>query len=309
MKNKRWLTALKWLWTIAIVAGVVYYFARNYQANLAIIRSVAPLQFLLSAALLVVGKLFLAEMSRQSVISDVWKPGYGKMLHLYSTIQLSKYLPGGVWHFVGRFGVYRLNGLDNRQATQSMIVENIWLVSSAFLFGGVVCLASPTFLALLRLPAGVLQLLLPLACAMLWVVGNTLIARYVLRRAAGPGAILRQIAVQAAVWLFIGLSFFALLPARSINADTAALSTGGFAIGWALGYVTIFAPSGIGIREAVITAILSASIQAPEAAVYAALSRLVWIVTEISLSIVTELKYGSGSLKTLFRPRNDDHPA
>lgn len=300
--RKKWLNVVKWLWTVIVIAGVAWYFSKNSQASIAYIKNISILQFLLSVALLVVGKLFLAEMSRLSVLSESWKPSFGKMFHLYSTIQLSKYLPGGVWHFVGRFGVYRVNGLDNREAGQSILVENIWLLSSAILFGAMVCATNRGLLDFIGFPSSaLLQVGLILLLLAAWVAVNVISARVLLKRRLEGGALLRQMLIQSAVWVFIGLSFFALLPPRIMNLETATLSMGAFAIGWALGYVTIFAPSGIGIREVVITAILATYILPQEAAIYAALSRLVWVVTEVGLSIFTELVYGSGSLKTLLR--------
>lgn len=308
--RKKWLNVVKWLWTVVVVAGVVWYFSKNSQASIAYIKNISIFQFALSAALLVVGKLFLAELSRLSVLSETWKPSFGKMFHLYSTIQLSKYLPGGVWHFVGRFGVYRINGLDNREAGQSILVENIWLLSSAVLFGGVACATNRGLLDFIGFPSGAApQVGLIALLLAVWVAVNLLSARILLKRRMGGGALLSQILLQSAVWVFIGLSFFVLLPPRIMNMESATLSTGAFAIGWALGYVTIFAPSGIGIREAVITAILATYILPQEAAIYAALSRLVWVVTEIVLSIFSELVFGSGSLKTLLRPRQEDKTA
>jgi hypothetical protein len=307
VKNHKWLTALKWSWTFAIIVGVGVYFSRHFQTSLTYIQNISIAQFMLSAALLVVGKLFLAEMSRQSVVSQAWKPSYRQMLHLYSTIQLSKYLPGGVWHFVGRFGIYRLNGLGNRESSRALIVENVWLVSSAILVGAMISTGNGDVFALLGLPASPwFRMLILGGCGLVWIAGNVLIGMQVLKKTPLLASVLRQLLAQSAAWLFIGLSFFALLPAPVMGIGTATLSIGGFAMGWALGYLTIFAPSGIGIREAVITAVLAIYIQPQEAAVYAALSRLVWIITEVGLSIFCELMLGSGKLGGRLHPQAED---
>jgi uncharacterized membrane protein YbhN (UPF0104 family) len=54
-----------------------------------------------------------------------------------------------------------------------------------------------------------------------------------------------------------------------------------FLAGWILGYVTVFAPSGLGVREAVVVAILTPSIGATEALVVAALTRLGLVCMEL----------------------------
>ena len=301
MNREKLLTIIKRIWTVLIILALIYYFSKNYAVILEQIKDISWIQFVISAALLVIGKLFLAEMSRLSVISDQWQPTYNKIFHLYSTIQLSKYLPGGIWHFVGRFGVYRVNGLSNSEASRSIIVENIWLVSSALLFGSAVSLTNPSILWLVSLtPATWLTVLFILACLMVWIAVILVVNRIFIKRRQTGLSVVRQLLIQGAVWLFIGLSFFALLPVKSISLPSASLAIGGFAVAWAVGYATIFAPSGIGIREAVITAILATQLSAAEAALYAAISRLVWIITEISLGVITEMTLGSGSLRRLF---------
>jgi uncharacterized membrane protein YbhN (UPF0104 family) len=107
---------------------------------------------------------------------------------------------------------------------------------------------------------------------------------------------------QLVAWFFIGAAFW--VPLLSINQDfrLAGIAIGGFALSWVVGFVTVFAPSGIGVREAVIT-IMLAGIISPEASViYAAINRVVWIVAEVCLGIFCELVFGSGKLSNLFRP-------
>jgi glycosyltransferase 2 family protein len=300
---KKALAASKWLWMTIVILGVAVYFSRNFYQYLGYIKNISIMQILLSAGLLIVGKLILTELSRQSVNSLNWKPTYSKMFHLYSITQLSKYLPGGIWHFVGRFGIYRVNGLDNREASQSMVVENIWLVSSAFLFGSIVYLINLDTLPMIGMASNPqLNGLLILICFLVWITTNLLINHFLIKQKFKFSDIILKIFIQSAVWLFIGLSFFILFPSQIMSVKTASVSIGGFSIGWALGYITIFAPSGIGVREAFITAALAAYMKPQEAAFYAAVSRVVWIITEIGLGIFSELVFGSGKIANVFRP-------
>jgi hypothetical protein len=48
---------------------------------------------------------------------------------------LGKYLPGGIWHFAGKFGIYKVMGISTKATTQAIIYENIWLLSSATIVG------------------------------------------------------------------------------------------------------------------------------------------------------------------------------
>jgi len=301
--NKQKAMAIaKWAWMVIVVIGLVYYFIRNGQNLLEYLHAISPIKVLLSFGLLLIGKLMLAELSRRSINSVHWKPTYRKMLYLYSTIQLSKYLPGGIWHFVGRFGLYKYYGLDNRESSVFMIIENIWVVISAFFFGVIFILGNPKIMNLIGLPLdSITANLIIFFCLILWVLINILTDRYL---HSGKTNILRSLSnllIQGAVWFFIGLSFFVLLPNQYWNWEVLNTSLGSFSLGWSLGYVTIFAPSGIGIREGFIAAAMSPYMRAEEALIYATLSRLVWIFTEVSLGIIVEVLFGSGKIQDLFK--------
>jgi hypothetical protein len=224
------------------------------------------------------------------------------MLYLYSTIQLSKYLPGGIWHFVGRFGIYRVNGMDNRESSISILVENLWLVSSALFFGAILSLCNPKIIAFAGFfPTNSYNGILIPVIILIWLAGNLCIYRYLLKGNAVIVNSLIATLIQGLVWLFFGLSFFVLLPYQYMNIGVSQVAMGGFSLGWALGYVTIFAPSGIGVREAVITAVMSIYMPPQEAVIYATLSRLVWVIAEICLGIFCELVFESGNLQRFFK--------
>jgi hypothetical protein len=55
---------------------------------------------------------------------------------------LGKYLPGGLWHLAGKFGFLKLKGISTKKTTQVMVIENLWLLSSAGVVGVVALLAS-----------------------------------------------------------------------------------------------------------------------------------------------------------------------
>jgi hypothetical protein len=301
--NKQKAMAIaKWAWMVIVVIGLVYYFIRNGQNLLEYLHAISPIKILLSFGLLLIGKLILAELSKRSINSIKWVPTYRKMLYLYSTVQLSKYLPGGIWHFVGRFGLYKYYGLDNRESSVFMIVENIWIVISAFFFGVIFILFNPKILNLIGLPSDSLTVnLVIVSCLILWVLANILTDRYLHSGKIDVIRSLSNLLIQGAVWFFIGLSFFVLLPSQYWNLKVFNASLGSFSLGWSLGYVTIFAPSGIGIREGFIAAAMSSFMRPEEALIYATLSRLVWIITEVSLGIFVELMYGSGKIQNLFK--------
>jgi hypothetical protein len=90
--------------------------------------------------------------------------------------------------------------------------------------------------------------------------------------AAAPGAIVLYLVV----WGLYGLAFWTTARALfAIPASDIPRYIGIFALAWLVGLVAFFAPGGIGVREAVIAALLTGRLGQADAIVLAATSRIV----------------------------------
>ena len=47
------------------------------------------------------------------------------MFAISALSQLAEYLPGSIWHFVGRAGFYHAGRLPLRAVTRAMVIENL----------------------------------------------------------------------------------------------------------------------------------------------------------------------------------------
>jgi hypothetical protein len=186
-------------------------------------------------------------------------PGGRSVVPVYLVAQFAKYVPGGVWQFAGRAALARDVGIPARTTTVSMTVE---LVSA---------LAAALVLALLALGAGGVAA----ACAVVVLVA-------VAARHSWPR--LRRLPRAAVGGLFLYLPSVALsgvalwLVSRAIlprTGGSVVFYVGAWAASWAVGLVAIFAPGGIGVREAVVVALLRRHVGTADATVVAAASRLV----------------------------------
>jgi hypothetical protein len=307
VNRQRLLQIAKWIWLVLVFGGVIYYFAKHYTSIIAHLRDFSLLSLVLSLVFLVAGKYLLTYLSLWSIEGQDWQPTFTQMFYINAVTQLAKYLPGGIWHFVGRFGLYRTKGMTTTQSGRTMLVENLWLVLSAFCFGGLVSFLgqSSAILKWLHLSSTpVIRGGLFLLLILIWFLGLFLIEHFVkLKRQADVGNLVRSVLLQAASWLFMGLGFWVILPNRW-NWELIGTSVGGFALSWVVGYLTIFAPSGLGVREVVLTALLAAYITPEGAVVYATVARLIWIITEIGLGVFSELVFGSGNLSSLLKNRS-----
>ena len=181
--------------------------------------------------------------------------------------QLGKYIPGSVWQYAGRAAVARSHGIPVREVGISLPIE---VAASAVAAGSI----APFLLgwwgaAIIAAVAGALMAAVRLARP----------------RRAPLFATVHATLLFVPVWLLLGGSFW--LCARGLVAVPArdlALYTGVFAVAWLAGLVAVYAPGGLGVREAALVALLSSRIGAADALVVAAVSRLILILVDVALA-------------------------
>lgn len=271
-----------------VLAAAGYYFYRNWDQVSSLINQISTWQIALSLVLLLIGKMFLVVLVQFSVNAEGWHPKYLEVLGVYGLSSLGKYIPGGVWHFVGRFGIYKINGLSAKASTRALILENIWLLGSAVATGviGVFLTRFDLIAGLLNLPNQQwLAILFTVVALGLWllvlVVVHKIMRRYTIEDL--PNVFLVA-AVGLVLWIFIGGSFFVMFQEFPLSA--APLFIGGYAVSWAVGYVAVFAPGGLGIREAVLAFVFSTIASVEFIAVYAAMNRIIWVIAEVLFGLV-----------------------
>ena len=194
--------------------------------------------------------------------------------------QLGKYLPGSVWQYAGRVGLARSRGVPVQAALISVAAEI-----------GYSAVAAAAAASLILPPIAAVGVFVGLAALLAWAVArqqrlSALLAQVpsarretrVDRRSvlaalhAAPAAVVLYLVV----WALYGLAFW--MTGRALFAVPAAdlaRYIGVFALGWLAGLVAFFAPGGIGVREAVIVALLGSRLGQANAIVLAATSRIV----------------------------------
>jgi hypothetical protein len=183
---------------------------------------------------------------------------------LFFQSQLGKYIPGSVWQYAGRTAVARTYGLPVRTVAMSLPIEFVAAAiaagaTGAFLlgwWGAAVIAAVAIVLLVIERPSRV--------------------------RALAVSTTIRATLLYVPVWLVLGASFW-LCAHGLVGAPTEDLAfyMGAFAIAWLAGLAAIYAPGGIGVREAVLVAFLGGRIGAADALVVAAASRLILILVDV----------------------------
>ena len=177
--------------------------------------------------------------------------GLGWTVRTYATSQLAKYIPGNIFHFAGRQALGVAAGIGNVPLAKSTAVEL-----------AVLAIGGALFLPLL------LQHAVPgsgPATAMVAFAALIAVVFLATWRLAG-GTAARSVAFYLAFLVLSGLIFvltLSLAEGRAIDASAVPLTIGAYVVAWLAGLLTPGAPAGLGIREAVLLALLAGIASGP----------------------------------------------
>ena len=278
MLKQRIILFAKWAWILLIIVGVSWYFSRNFDDVRQEIQRLSIVRLLTSLLLLIVGRLLIVELARTAVLATGSTQSYREMFRMVTLSELGKYLPGGIWHFVGRAGYYRTIGMTVTQAAKAIFTEHLWLAVSSALGGSIllVLYADDTY-----------SIIGVLALSVLWILFSIVTLR---ETALTPTirVLSRLIVLQSMIWLSLGLSYAVLLP-LSLD-DGIWLTIGAFAVSWLVGFVAVMAPGGIGVREVAITTLMLPLFPSQTTLILASVHRLLWVGVEILLGLIALLR-------------------
>lgn len=207
--------------------------------------------------------------------------------------QLGKYLPGSVWAFVAQVELARDREVPRVRGT------------AATLLAVGVTVAAGLAVAAVALPLSSAEAARTwwwaLALAPLLLAGlHPRVVRWGVRLAARPFARFREVAEAGpldiggramaaalgwtlAAWVPLGLHLWVLVWAVGGDPRGAlAPAVGAYALAWTLGLLVVFAPAGLGVREAVLVVALAPVVDAGAALVAAVLSRLVMTAADVA---------------------------
>jgi uncharacterized membrane protein YbhN (UPF0104 family) len=207
---------------------------------------------------------------------------------MFFTSQLGKYLPGSVWQYAGRVGLAKRRGVAVQTTLVSILAE---VALSSIVAGLLGLLVAPGWVALVVLAAIVVAVVVTfLAARRLAPLVLRLVARLRIDRATLVAAV-RAAPVGGVLYIPVlgayGLAFW--LTGRAlfgVPAGQLGIYIGTFALAWLAGLAAVFAPGGIGVREAVIAALLSSKLGEAHAIVLAATSRIVLVAIDLVLGLL-----------------------
>ena len=228
------------------------------------------------------------------------RPAFAAAYAVWARSQVAKYLPGNVFHYLGRQLLGARAGLGQAPLAGTAVLEMVSILAAAAsllgltaaLGGGAARWGSTAGRALLYGGIALLALC-AVAAGLRRMTGLPRLTRVAPRLFGGSGSggggaswrlrtLAPAIAVHALFLLGSGAVLAALLRAGWGEQPLAfPRLVGAYVVAWAAGTVTVGAPAGLGVREAVLTLELSASLGQGTAAALAVLFRLVTVAGDL----------------------------
>ncbi len=171
----------------------------------------------------------------------------------------ARYVPGGIWHTVGRVMDYHQRGVQPRHLAAFVLLENGLAAAVTLAVGGAVVFVTrgPDALGLI---AALASLAAVVALPVIRIVLNARILRppdHLSLSAYASG-----IGVMAIFWLGAAIAFLLYLNAfPSSTGGQSQVEMGGiYLFSWGVGFLAIFAPQGLGVFELVASELLKGGI-------------------------------------------------
>ncbi|MFE7418611.1 YbhN family protein [Rhodococcus sp. NPDC057529] len=296
------MTTLRILVTLAIVVAVVFAVKSQWAEVRDTITQLDWWALAVSAVFVFLG---------MGAAVRAWQHALGALEHpipafdaarCYLVGQLGKYLPGSVWAFVLQTELVRRAGVSRANGFVAVLVTVGLSITSALVVG---LLALPALFHISTVAAVAVIVLVPIALVCCYPpiltrlvnLALRILRRAPLHRQLTMHKIGRALGWCAVSWVLYGVHLWFLASSTSgFAVGTLVQCIGAIALGMCAGVLVVVAPSGIGVREAVVVAALSPFMDSGVALGLALASRLVFTLCEVLAGFVAAVA-GSRSLR------------
>jgi hypothetical protein len=285
-KGPRWLLwAVRALLTVGVTWLIIDAVGVTLDGSVSLGQAVPdPSAWLLAASL-------VALLAGMAVSAWAWGAMAGELggeaprlldsMRIVFSANLGRYLPGRIWQVAGLAIFARRQGVPPAVSVTSAVLGQVFALAAVAalaapaLMGlggggrtaGFAALGTATVLALVLTIPGVLRTGVRVAFRLAREPQDKV-------PAFGPLFAIRWMAVYLMSWIVYGAAFIMLVRGLGIQAGAVALASS-FSAAYLMGYVAVFAPAGIGVREGFLVAFLDPHVG--PAALGVALIARVWI--------------------------------
>jgi hypothetical protein len=280
--RKVWIAA-QWIFAALVVWYAAQSLTGQWNEVGVRLRAVQPVWTLIAAAsvLVLLTYALLIEAWRRVLAAWSARLGWPDAARIWLASNLGKYVPGKVWSILAMGALARERGVSPLAAggsavlMQAMAVATCAAVAVAF---GAAAIQSPWSRAAAAVVIVAAIFLAPRLVSPAFAAARAITGRDF----ATPPVPGRAVSIAATstllVWLVSGIAFRMIANAFGVTRGDLASYISVYAASYLAGFVALFAPGGIGVREGALVATMQRAglASAPEAAVIALASRL-WL--------------------------------
>lgn len=228
-----------------------------------------------------------------SIVTELGsKVPYGKAIWIVSTSQIAKYVPGGIWYTVGRVYLARTEKVKEEIGLLSVVFETfllmltnlmIFLITINFIQGETYLspLLSVTFIAV------ILILLYPPLLNKLLNLGLRILKRPAVELHARYLSILKISTFFFALWIVqIAGYFFLINSIYEVGVSQLPNLAAAYTLSWITGFIVLFAPGGLGVREGMMALLLSSILPLPLAIAISFITRVWMTIFEVLIFFI-----------------------
>lgn len=213
------------------------------------------------------------------------KMSFKKNIYIWVITNLSRYLPGGIWQYPSRIFLLSSNNVTKTTSTFAVLIESLLnlLVGLSIVF-----LSSFLWKPILRINQSIpiIIVFVILIMLLLWFFLKRFIFKKILTQFdtfpnVSPGWIILLLFLFFAQFLIPGSVLYILVSnIEAVSITQLPIFVGIYTFSWLAGYITFFAPSGLGVQDVSIAALLSVFVPFPVASAIAILLRVIMMVSE-----------------------------
>ncbi|MDD4052128.1 MAG: lysylphosphatidylglycerol synthase transmembrane domain-containing protein [candidate division Zixibacteria bacterium] len=301
---------LLWRITQVVLIGLIFYFlGRQLVDNWS---KVTAYQWQINYPLLIAGTclcvftfFIMSSVWRLIILSLGKRIGRAKAFKISYIANLGRYIPGKIWQMFGMIMLAKKEGITEEEAVTSFGLTQLFAVPSGLLCGVVFLLLSPGgFSDYAKIPymsaglkivgaaillVSILTVLYPQRMEALLNRIFVLFKRKVIRLKINKSLAAAIYGGYFLAWSLYGLSFWIFVKGVTVETAPVFPVIGLFIIAYQIGYLAVFAPGGMGPREAVMTLLLAPFFGPAVAAALSLASRL-WLIIVEAIAALIALK-------------------
>lgn len=216
---------------------------------------------------------------------------FKKSLYIFITSNASRYIPGSIWQYIGRIELAKkTGGIPRKTAIISLVLEGFILINAAFLV---------SFLALPYLNQEFSKnylwiLAIPLSLTLFHPSFAESVIKLIAKISGKDIGNITKINISSLIlvlpffvlnFILNGVALFFLTRAifPEVGIENIIFFSGIFAFSWAVGFLSLFAPAGLGVTDLLLAYLLSFQIPFALASVVALFYRVLLTVAELTV--------------------------